>query len=201
MPKLVSFTLIGISPYSQSKPHLTDMLPGESHEDYRARTWHEHLHRTKDGDVYIGPDAIKNCVSESAKFLNISIPGKGKNTYTKHVEAGVACIKPIMLGIKAKNVQSETLFLPADGRRGSGKRVWKTYPVMYEWSGVVELVILDETVLQTSARSGNTVLQDVVEGAGQYIGLGRFRPRNNGHYGRFKIEDFEVGELSVEQAA
>jgi hypothetical protein len=126
--------------------------------------------------------------------MNIKIPGGGKQTYTKNVEAGVAVIKPVTLNIKAKDVVSETLFLPSDGRRGSGKRVWKQYPTLPEWGGEVELVILDETVLQTSQRTGNAVMQDICEGAGQYIGLGRFRPRNNGYYGRFTVENFRVNK-------
>jgi hypothetical protein len=197
MPTIVTFRITGIASYSQSKPHLTEMLPNESHDDYRARTWRNHLHVTKDGEVFIPPSSIKNCVSEAAKFMNISVPGKGKNTYTKHVEAGVSCIKPVLLGIKKEDVQPETQFLPADGRRGSGKRVWKTYPTIANWSGMVELLILDETVLQTSMRTGNTVLQDILEGAGQYIGLGRFRPRNNGWYGRFTIEMSAIVKLEA----
>jgi hypothetical protein len=102
-----------------------------------------------------------------------------------------------MLGINKSDVQSETLFLPADGKRGSGKRVWKTYPVLHQWSGDVELIILDETVLQTSHRSGNTILQDIVEGAGQFIGLHRFRPRKNGWYGRFVVTNFAVEALAM----
>jgi hypothetical protein len=123
--------------------------------------------------------------------LNIRVPGKGKSTYTKHVEAGVAVIQPVMLGVRATNVQSEALFLPADGRSGSGKRVWKYYPFIPEWEGDVELIVLDETVNQTSQRTGNPVLHDIVEGAGQYIGLGRFRPRNNA-YGRFIVDNFTL---------
>lgn len=200
MPKIATFNIVGTSPYSQSKPYLTEALPNESHDDYRMRTWRDHLH-VRNGKVFIPPGAIKNCVSEAAKFMSISVPGKGKATYTKHVEAGVACVKPIELGIAASDVESETLFLPADGRRGSGKRVWKTYPVLHQWRGSVELIILDETVLHTSQRTGDTVLQYIVEGAGQYIGLGRFRPRNNGFYGRFIVEDFEVRELTAAKAA
>jgi hypothetical protein len=171
---------------------LDEYQPGESHDDYRKRTWRSHLHSNGDGMVFIPPGAIKNCTSEAAKYMNIGIPGKGKSTYTKHCEAGVACIKPIELGIDTKDVQSETLFLPADGKRGSGKRIWKTYPLISEWEGDVELLILDEVVLQTSRASGNTVLQDICEGSGQYIGIGRFRPRNNGYYGRFTVENFKV---------
>jgi hypothetical protein len=197
MATVVSFIIEGIAPLSQSKPHLTEMLPGESHDDFRKRTWREQLHVDQHGEVFIPPGAIKNCISEAALFMSIAIPGKGKATYTKHVEAGVACIKPVMLGIRAQDVASETLFLPADGKRGSGKRVWKTYPRIDTWSGEVELIVLDETVLQTSHRSGNPILQDIVEGGGQYIGLHRFRPRKNGWYGRFTIRDFSVQQLAM----
>jgi hypothetical protein len=144
--------------------------------------------------VIIPPGNIKNCVNDAALFMKIRIPGKGASTYTKHIESGVACIAPIALGIRAQDVQSDTLFLSADGRPGSGSRVWKTYPVIHEWGGLCEFIILDEVVLQSSRTSGNPVLQDIVEGAGQYIGLGRFRPRKRGYYGRFVVENFRVNK-------
>lgn len=198
MPKTVTFTIQGIAPLSQSRPFPKEMHAGESEDDYRARTWRQCLHTDQNGEVFIPPDAIKNCVSEAATFLSIKIPGSGKATYTKHVVAGVSCIKPVMLGVKADTVTSETLLLPSDGRRGSGRRVWKTYPILYQWGGEVELLILDETVLQTSVRlADKVVLEEVLYAAGQYIGLHRFRPRNNGRYGRFMVSDFQVTELAL----
>ena len=41
--------------------------------------------------------------------------------------------------------------------------------------------ILDETVTED-------VFKNILEQAGAFIGIGRFRPRNNGFYGRFKVE-------------
>ena len=104
MPAIIAtFRIVGISSYSQSEPILIDREPNESHDDFRKRTWREFLHVDQNGMVFIPPGAIKNGVSEAAKFMDISVPGKGKNKYTKHIEAGVACIKPIELGIKAKD--------------------------------------------------------------------------------------------------
>ena len=116
------------------------------------------------------------------------MPSKGKATYTKNFEAGVMVATPASLGINRDEVEMEALFLPSDGRRGGPKRVMKYYPIIPEWETEAEFVILDETVLQTSAKDKTrTVFQDVLEGAGQFIGLGRFRPRNNGFYGRFNV--------------
>lgn len=193
MPTNVTFRIQGIAPYSQSKPILEEHKPGESDDDFGRRTWRNHMHVDRNGMVFIPNSAIKNCIAESAKFMDIKIPGKGRQTFTKHVEAGVMCLLPVSLGIRADAVEDEVLFLSPTGKRGAGgTRVWKHYPIIREWKGDAELIVLDETVLQTSERTGRSVLEDIVEGAGQYIGLGRFRPRNNGYYGRFAIENFKV---------
>lgn len=194
-------TIQGVSAYSQSKHYEVEKLQGEGHDDYYQRTWRNHMHVTKDGEVFIPPNAFKNCLSEAAKYMNIGIPGKGKATYTKHFEAGIQVNTPILLGLKAKEIQCEKLFLPSDGRRGSGKRIWKYYPFIPEdWEAVVQVIVLDDTVLQTSKTTGRTILEDVCAGAGQFIGLGRFRPRQNGFYGRFDVLSF-AGEEVMAKAA
>lgn len=186
--KTLTVKLHGVSPYSQSRYYTRELEQGESADDNYRRTWREHLHADVDGNVFIPPNSLKNCLSEAAKFLSISVPGKGKATYTKNFEAGVLVTQPAMLGVKKDAVQMEALFLPSDGRRGGTKRVMKYYPVIPEWETEAEFIILDETVLQSSATDKTrTVFQDVLEGAGKFIGLGRFRPRNNGYYGRFDV--------------
>lgn len=185
--------LRSLSPYSQSKHYAKDKLQGESEDDHYRRTWRNHMHSNQDGECFIPPGAFKNCLSEAAVFLSISIPGGGKSKYTKHFEAGVIVVKPLMLGIKRENVDCECLFLPSDGKRGGSKRVDKYYPYFPSWEGTVEFLIIDDTVLQTSVTDKTkTVLEQVLYGAGQYIGIGRFRPRKNGWYGRFCIEGLQI---------
>lgn len=179
--KTVVATLESISPYSQSRHYETEKLPKESPADYEDRTWRDRLHVNDEGLVFIPPMAFKNCLSEVAKFLSKQIPGKGKSTYTKHFEAGVLVMDPLVLAVKKADVQCETYFVPADGRRGSGKRVTKHFPVIPHWSGAVTFYVLDETITQD-------VFREHLEEAGRFIGIGRFRPRNNGFYGRFSVK-------------
>jgi hypothetical protein len=195
--------IVGIAPYSQSRNYEVDALQGEGKNDYYRRTWHNHMHVNQQGCVYIPPNGFKNCLSEAAKFLSIGIPGRGKSTYTKHIESGVQIAKPIVLfdadgkPIRGKDVPCERLFLPSDGRRGSGKRIWKYYPMIAPpWSGIVQIIILDDTVLQTSRVTSLTILEDIIDGAGKYIGLGRFRPRQNGFYGRFDLKSFTQAKIA-----
>ncbi|KFB68895.1 hypothetical protein [Candidatus Accumulibacter vicinus] len=174
-------TLRGISPYSQSKHYTTDKLPKELPKDFEERTWRDRVHANEDGNVFIPPMAFKNCLSDAAKFLSIQIPGKGKSTYTKHIEAGVLVTDALILQIKKDEVKGEWLFVPSDGIRGGGRRVEKCFPVIHQWGGDVTFYILDETVTED-------VFRNILEQAGAFVGIGRFRPRNNGIYGRFKVE-------------
>ena len=90
----------GFTPYSSSRHYVVDALNKESKADYESRTWRERLHYDDKGNVYIPPMAFKNCLSDVARYLSVQIPGKGKSTYTKHIEAGIFIGYPLFLGVK-----------------------------------------------------------------------------------------------------
>jgi hypothetical protein len=178
---LVTATLKGISAYSQSRQHDDPKLEKERPDDYEKRTWRSKMHVTPDGKVFIPPMAFKNCLDEIAKFLSVRIPGKGKATFTKHFEAGVLVTDGLTLPIKAKDVPGEWLNLDSNGVKGSGKRVKRCFPLIQDWGGNVEFHIFDAMVTEE-------VFRYHLEEAGKFIGIGRFRPRNRGFYGRFTVE-------------
>ncbi len=182
--KSVLVTLKSVSPYTQGRFHNTPKMEKESHDDYEQRTWRNRCHVDKDGMVFIPPMAFKNCLAEAAKYLSIQIPGKGKATYTKHFEAGVMVMDPVVLGIKKEDMEGMTLFVPADGRRGGSKRVLKTFPTIQEWTAQVQFYVLDETITED-------VFKYHLEQAGKFIGVGSFRPRNNSFHGRFEVVDIK----------
>jgi hypothetical protein len=177
-------TIRGISPYSQSRYHGEPELEKEGKDDYERRTWRKRMHVDERGHVFIPPMAFKNCLSESAKFLSLQIKGKGKATYTKHFEAGVMVIDSVTLPIKADEVPGEELFVPSDGKRGGGSRVKRTFPRIDKWGGEFDIYVTDETITKD-------VLHKHLVEAGSLIGIGRFRPRNNGFYGRFAVDGLE----------
>jgi len=179
--------LRSLSEYSQSRFHNTPKLEKESHADYEARTWKEKGHYTEDGHIFIPPMAFKNCLSEAAKYLGVQIPGRGKERYTKHFESGIWVVVPLVLPNKKDEIKGEWLHLPSDGRRGGTTRVMKKFPLIPSWEGDVTFHIFDETITKE-------VFEYHLEQAGKFIGIGRFRPRNNGYYGRFAID----GEVKFE---
>lgn len=182
---IATATLRGISPYSQSRHYETpEKGPKESSSEYEKRTWRERLHVNEEGFVFAPPMAFKNCLSEAAKFLSIRIPGGGKATWTKHFEAGVLVMEPLVLPIKKEDVPGTWLFVPSDGRRGSGSRVSKCFPTLQSWGGKVTFYVLDEKIDRETFKYH-------LDEAGKFIGIGYFRPRNNGFWGRFVVDDLK----------
>lgn len=173
------------SPYGQSRAIQSTKYTGETSDAFENRTWRERMHVDENGYVFIPPMAVKNCLSEVAKYLSESVPGKGKATYTKHFVGGLMVMEPLNLGIKAETVQGIRLHVPADGVRGSGKRVWKTFPTIPSWEADVTIYIMDPVIKPDKVR-------EYLEHAGKFIGLGFFRPRNNGYWGRFTVESFKT---------
>ena len=188
--KVVTVTIKGASPYSQGRPVQSHKDTGESSDAFEERTWRERMHVRDDGTVFLPPMAIKNCLGDVARYLSESVPGKGKATYTKHFEAGVMIVSEWTMTsdgapIMAAQVQGERLFVPADGKRGSGKRVWRTFPRIYPWEATGEIVLLDPVLIDKLEK-----VREYLEHAGKFIGIGRFRPRNGGYYGRFEVVKF-----------
>lgn len=180
--KTAVVTLESAAPYSQSRlftKHEVPALEKESAADYDIRNWRHHQHfNPATGIVHIPPMALKNCLMEAAQYLSEKIPGKGNATWTRHFTAGVLCSDPPPLGIHKDQTECETFMCHADGKRGSGTRVPRTFPVIREWKTTATFHILDEVITRS-------VFERYIEEAGKFIGIGRFRPRNGGFYGRF----------------
>jgi hypothetical protein len=180
MPAKAVCTLESLSPLSFSRHYVVEKLTKESPADYEVRTWRERCHTDENGMIFVPPMAFKLCVGEAAGFLGTKIVGRRNATYTKHFEAGVLVLEALPLDIRKDDVKGEWLFVPADGKRGGSTRVDKCFPLVPSWSGQVTFHILDATITEP-------VFGETLREAGNFIGIGRFRPRKNGYYGRFKV--------------
>jgi len=190
--------IVGISRYSQGRAYQRDVQKKhkENSEDYEERTWKERVHAKPDGKVFIPGIALSNCIKEAAKFLSIQVPGKGKATYTKHFDAGINIFDDVELDVLKDDVEGEWLFVPGDGQQGGGKRVWKCFPFIEvgKWGGEFLITITDDAITED-------VLRTVLLAAGNQIGIGRWRPRNRGQYGRFEVKSLKFLDTEETMAA
>jgi len=175
----------GVSPYQQGRYHATPKNDSETHDELERRSWQERVHADEDGNVFIPPQGIKNCIANAAQRLSISIPGKGQSKYTKHFNSGIMVLEPAFIGCKKSEAEKMAVFGAADGKTGGKKRVMKYFPTFRDWRAELQVLILDEII-------NDEVFERVIVEAGKFIGLGVFRPESGGYYGRFSVENIQM---------
>lgn len=177
-------TLRSVTPLTLGKFHQTPKLNKELPGDYETRTWKERAHYTDDEFVKIPGAMFANCIRESARFLSIQIPNKGKSTFTKHFDAGIIVYGDIVTKIKKEDLQGTAVNVPSDGKMGGTKRVVKIFPIVHDWEGELTVYIGDDIITED-------VFEQVLRNAGNLIGIGTWRPRNRGMNGRFEVVDLK----------
>lgn len=182
--RTATVTITGISPLSQSHPQPEAKLPGENHDAFDERTWRSKLNTSAAGTIIIPPHGMHQAIAAAAKYSGKQIPGQGKKTWTAKFTTGLAFLDEIDTGIPADAAQCIVISANADGVRGSGKRVTRRFPIVYQWSSTFDVTVLDPIIT-------DAVFAEMLEIAGMFIGVGRFRPEKGGQNGRFKIDAIE----------
>lgn len=197
----------GVGALSFSFRHMAEMLEGESHADYDTRTWTLKCHHDAETkQVFVPGMMLKFSLDYTAAQLGIRIPGRGIKTWAKVFQSGVICPDRMMLTrmdnetpILLDEVDSITIQANADGRRGSGKRVPRIFPLVNGgWTGTATFLILNDMITEP-------IFKLHLEKAGQFCGLGRYAPRVGGYHGRFDVKELvwqdEVAEAAAAAAA
>lgn len=190
MALLAKCRLRGTSTLSMSRYYEVEKKSKETPAAYDERTWRERLHYHEDsGLVFVNPMAWKWCITDSASLLGKRVPGRGTATYAKFFMSGILVTDGMELNVHKDSIPHERLFVPANGKHGSGTRVWRNFPAIYPWSGAVTFQIINRTITRD-------VFEEHLGEAGQYIGIGRFRPQVGGFYGRFMVEGIEYEDTA-----
>lgn len=178
-------TIAGISPLSQSRLHDEPGLQGEGPDDYDIRTWRSKLNVSPaTGTVVIPAHGLHQALIAAAKYTGEQIPGQGKKTWTAKFTTGLAFLEDVDTGLRPEEAQQVLILANADGVRGSGKRVQRRFPIYQDWEARFEVFILDPIITEP-------IFAKMLEVAGMFIGIGRFRPEKGGTNGRFRIETID----------
>lgn len=183
-------TLHSLSPLSQSAFTDSPKKKDETHDEHAFRIWREKMH-VADGEVYVPGMAIKYAIDEAAKRMGRPT-GKsgGKELFGKYFQAGVQVDSNVLLGVKADDVQPTKVMCDPGGKKGKqgGSRVPRYFPHIPKWSGKLSITVFDETI-------SKELLEETVQYAGVFVGVGQFRPENQGAFGRFQAKDWKWNEL------
>ena len=182
--KTALIKLTSAAPLTQSRKHDAPKLEKELADAYEQRTWKNKAHINEEGRVEIPAFAIKCAVVAAAKYAGDQIPGKGKSTWTKKFQCGILIPANAVTDKTKDDITPITINANADGVRGSGKRVFRTFPQLLKWTARLEVMVFDEIITRD-------ILERYFTAAGQYIGVGQYRPESGGTNGRFSVEVLE----------
>jgi hypothetical protein len=104
----------------------------------------------------------------------------GRATSTKVFESGIMLPEDLDLGIKPEDVDYIDIFAHANGRRDCATRVNRRFPLIHDWQTSFTLYILDPAITEN-------LLTEMIEIAGTFKGVGRYRPEKRGTNGRFRL--------------
>jgi len=136
------------------------------------------LYLDEDGNPMLPSVYLKNCITEASK--QFKIVGKGKSTYSKLV-ASTVDIEPFMISLKSGKY--EVFRISAVNPMTKG-RMMTERPRYNKWSAEFEIIVNDPAV-------PISVINEILEHAGKYVGIGDWRPQKKGMHGKFMISSFK----------
>jgi len=138
----------------------------------------EALYKLPDGTIYVPSTHVHGSMIEAGK--KFQIPGQGKATYSKLI-GGLAMITPHALVIDPQKYEIDSRSVVIPSTRG---RVVRHRPMFDKWKLKFTIENLEPNQIP------NVALQEILEYAGKYVGIGDFRPGKKGPFGRFSIASF-----------
>jgi hypothetical protein len=176
----------GVTPYMQhrmddQKLEQWEKLRGPIHE--RPEVSHEdsvraeyHCYRNADGKCYIPSDQIRGALIGAGSYVKAKVGGRAKSM--KIIVAAMFMVTPeeiLMPDYDAIDKRSAV-------NRNIKGRVITIRPRWNQWSAEFTLSVDEDSITKET-------ISQIIEYAGKYVGIGSFRPTNNGLFGRFELTD------------
>lgn len=138
-----------------------------------------HCYRNDDGNCYIPAAQIKSALIEAGKLVKGKVGAATKSM--KNIVAGMFLVTPEQILV--------TNYTHIDKRSAVNRNVkarvitvrpkWDT-----GWTAEFTLKIKIDTLT-------DDMVKNIIQYAGEYIGIGSFRPTNNGEFGCYEVLDFQ----------
>lgn len=179
----------GVTPYMQHrmddvKLDQWEKLRGPIHE--RPEVSREdsvraeyHCYRSIDGPCFIPPDHLRGAFIAAGTFVKAKVGGRSKSM--KSIVAAMFMVSPDEIHLP----EYDAIDKRSAVNRNIKGRVIVVRPKWIQWSAEFILSV-DEDSISIDA------IKQIIEYAGKYVGIGSFRPVNNGLFGRFELVSIEL---------
>ena len=136
------------------------------------------LYKDEKGKIQLPAVYLKNALTEASKQFKIQ--GKNKATYSKIVGSSVD-VMPFYIDFEAGNY--EVFRISAVNPMTKG-RMMVSRPKFNKWQASFQIILNDDQV-------DVSVINEILEHAGKYVGVGDWRPEKKGMFGKFMITSFK----------
>lgn len=146
--------------------------PEVAHEDAVRAEYH--CYRNKDGQCYIPSDHIRGALIAAGSFVKAKVGGRSKSMKTIVAAMFMPSPEEILLP------DYDAIDKRSAVNRNVKARVITIRPRWNEWSVSFTLIVDEDSISELA-------ISQIIEYAGKYVGIGSFRPTNNGMFGRFNL--------------
>lgn len=178
--KTYNVTIQGISPLLMNKPSalIGDISKERTQKEVSPRELASQKLYEIDGQLYQPETHIKGALVEAGK--DQKVVGKGKSTYSKIVGYAVE-INPFEIVHKKQDWKVYSVLAVNPSTKG---RNLLHRPMLNEWE-------LDFSVTFDDEQISATVLKEIFDRAGKFVGLGDWRPAKKGRFGKFQVTSWK----------
>jgi len=178
--KKYNVTITGTSPLLMNRPSalIGDISKEKTQKDETPEKQAEKKLYEIDGKLYQPETHIKGSLVEAGK--DQKVVGKGKSTYSKIVGYAVE-INPFEIIHKKQKWTPYSVLAVNPSTRG---RNLLHRPMLKEWELDFE-VTFDEEQIPAS------ILKEIMERAGKFVGIGDWRPAKKGRFGKFQVTSWK----------
>ena len=179
-------TIKGLTPYMQ---HRMDDLKLEQWEKLRnpvmerpevsqenATRAEYHCYRNKDNQCYIPSDQIRGALINAGSYMKAKVGGRSKSMKVIVAATFVPTPDEILLP------DYDAIDKRSAVNRNIKARVMTVRPKWTNWEVTFTLQVYEDTITKETVKQ-------LLEYAGSYVGIGSFRPTNNGLFGRFEVKE------------
>lgn len=175
--KKIEVEIKGITPYLMHKFCGEDLKSEKKvgKKDYEEEVY-KVLYKSADGEIYVPSAQLKGCLIEAGKQMRVV--GRGKSTYSKLFGAFLI-INPDAIPMINQDWETDARAVVVQK-----SRIIRYRPKFNEWGLIFEIIILDDGIDPVVVKQGLDI-------AGNYVGIGDYRPQKKGSFGRFIVTSFK----------
>jgi len=180
MSKTYSVEIEGITPYLQNQ--FSDMDSLETTKKKVIKTSvpkaEDKAYKTAAGKYYIPSVQLERCISVAGK----SFKGKGRSSLSTVLSAMVTIMPTEIIDFTPQQYVEDKQTGVNPNTKG---RVVIVRPRYDNWKAKFQLTVDTDDI-------PDGIMEDILRHAGNFVGIGDFRPMKNGKFGRYSVTKFQL---------